>query len=178
MREVAGFAPYERRVMELLKVGKDKRALKVRCHLPVPPGILRGHALQRLTRRVSPLYEHSGLLRGGARARRAVFSSRVTHVSAAAMRHRPCVCSRVRSAGPSLYWAAGPLHTRRTHAIRACRVVYSSLDRGVVCADVQAQARHAHPRQEEARGARGRAAQDAGRLQDDGVAGCKVLRSC
>lgn len=30
IREVAGFAPYERRVMELLKVGKDKRALKVR----------------------------------------------------------------------------------------------------------------------------------------------------
>ena len=29
VREVAGFAPYERRVMELLKVGKDKRALKV-----------------------------------------------------------------------------------------------------------------------------------------------------
>ena len=29
VREVAGFAPYEKRVMELLKVGKDKRALKV-----------------------------------------------------------------------------------------------------------------------------------------------------
>lgn len=29
VREVAGWAPYERRVMELLKVGKDKRALKV-----------------------------------------------------------------------------------------------------------------------------------------------------
>ncbi|KAF5826115.1 ribosomal protein L36 component of cytosolic 80S ribosome and 60S large subunit [Dunaliella salina] len=29
VREVAGLAPYERRVMELLKVGKDKRALKV-----------------------------------------------------------------------------------------------------------------------------------------------------
>ncbi|GMH40780.1 hypothetical protein BSKO_08684 [Bryopsis sp. KO-2023] len=29
IREVCGFAPYERRVMELLKVGKDKRALKV-----------------------------------------------------------------------------------------------------------------------------------------------------
>eukprot|EP00274_Cyanoptyche_gloeocystis_P001886 CAMPEP_0196653998 /NCGR_PEP_ID=MMETSP1086-20130531/3665_1 /TAXON_ID=77921 /ORGANISM="Cyanoptyche gloeocystis , Strain SAG4.97" /LENGTH=98 /DNA_ID=CAMNT_0041985491 /DNA_START=78 /DNA_END=374 /DNA_ORIENTATION=+ len=28
IREVAGFAPYERRLMELLKVGKDKRALK------------------------------------------------------------------------------------------------------------------------------------------------------
>ena len=29
VREVAGQAPYEKRVMELLKVGKDKRALKV-----------------------------------------------------------------------------------------------------------------------------------------------------
>lgn len=29
VREVAGFAPYEKRIMELLKVGKDKRALKV-----------------------------------------------------------------------------------------------------------------------------------------------------
>eukprot|EP00892_Ulva_mutabilis_P000303 jgi/Ulvmu1/10273/UM060_0075.1 len=29
VREVAGWAPYERRVMELLKVGKDKRALKM-----------------------------------------------------------------------------------------------------------------------------------------------------
>ena len=29
IREVAGLAPYERRVSELLKVGKDKRALKL-----------------------------------------------------------------------------------------------------------------------------------------------------
>lgn len=29
VREVAGFAPYEKRITELLKVGKDKRALKV-----------------------------------------------------------------------------------------------------------------------------------------------------
>jgi hypothetical protein len=29
IREVAGQAPYEKRVIELLKVGKDKRALKV-----------------------------------------------------------------------------------------------------------------------------------------------------
>ncbi|KAI8051587.1 ribosomal protein L36e [Syncephalis plumigaleata] len=29
IREVAGFAPYERRVMELLKNGKDKRARKL-----------------------------------------------------------------------------------------------------------------------------------------------------
>ncbi|KAH1048217.1 hypothetical protein J1N35_039001 [Gossypium stocksii] len=29
IREVAGFAPYEKRITKLLKVGKDKRALKV-----------------------------------------------------------------------------------------------------------------------------------------------------
>jgi large subunit ribosomal protein L36e len=29
VREVAGFAPYEKRITELFKVGKDKRALKV-----------------------------------------------------------------------------------------------------------------------------------------------------
>jgi large subunit ribosomal protein L36e len=28
VREVCGFAPYERRAMELLKISKDKRALK------------------------------------------------------------------------------------------------------------------------------------------------------
>ena len=28
MREVSGLQPYERRVIELLKIGKDKRALK------------------------------------------------------------------------------------------------------------------------------------------------------
>ena len=31
VREVVGFAPYEKRCMELLKVGKEKRALKVRA---------------------------------------------------------------------------------------------------------------------------------------------------
>lgn len=29
IREVAGFSPYEKRTMELLKVGKEKRALKL-----------------------------------------------------------------------------------------------------------------------------------------------------
>lgn len=28
MTEVAGFSPYERRIIELLRIGKDKRALK------------------------------------------------------------------------------------------------------------------------------------------------------
>lgn len=31
VREVVGYAPYEKRCMELLKVGKEKRALKVRA---------------------------------------------------------------------------------------------------------------------------------------------------
>jgi len=41
IREVTGFAPYEKRVMELLKVGKDKvrRLLsRFRPHLAYPPG--------------------------------------------------------------------------------------------------------------------------------------------
>eukprot|EP01090_Pellita_catalonica_P021674 TRINITY_DN816_c0_g1_i1.p1 TRINITY_DN816_c0_g1~~TRINITY_DN816_c0_g1_i1.p1 ORF type:complete len:111 (-),score=19.90 TRINITY_DN816_c0_g1_i1:107-439(-) len=29
IREIAGYSPYERRIMELIKVGLDKRALKV-----------------------------------------------------------------------------------------------------------------------------------------------------
>jgi hypothetical protein len=29
IREVSGFAPYERRIVELLKISKDKRALRV-----------------------------------------------------------------------------------------------------------------------------------------------------
>merc|ERR1719386_20273 len=29
IREVAGIAPYERRIIELIKIGKDKRALKL-----------------------------------------------------------------------------------------------------------------------------------------------------
>ena len=34
VREVVGYAPYEKRCMELLKVGKEKRALKVRAPPP------------------------------------------------------------------------------------------------------------------------------------------------
>ena len=37
IREVAGYAPYEKRVMELLKVGKDKRALRVCKSRVLPP---------------------------------------------------------------------------------------------------------------------------------------------
>ena len=41
IREIVGFAPYERRCQELLRMGKDKRALKfckkrVSCHLSLP----------------------------------------------------------------------------------------------------------------------------------------------
>ena len=40
IREVAGQAPYEKRIVELLKVGRDKRALKVakKKVWPSPPG--------------------------------------------------------------------------------------------------------------------------------------------
>jgi large subunit ribosomal protein L36e len=39
IREVCGFAPYERRAMELLKVSKDKRALKfIKKRVGGPPG--------------------------------------------------------------------------------------------------------------------------------------------
>lgn len=43
VREVVGFAPYERRVMELLKVGKDKRALKVSAAPPPSADLLVVH---------------------------------------------------------------------------------------------------------------------------------------
>ena len=38
IREVAGQAPYEKRIVELLKVGRDKRALKVAKKKVWPPG--------------------------------------------------------------------------------------------------------------------------------------------
>jgi len=43
IREVAGYSPYEKRTMELLKVGKEKRALKVlKNKLGAPPPVLCG----------------------------------------------------------------------------------------------------------------------------------------
>lgn len=45
IREVCGFAPYERRAMELLKVSKDKRALKFIKKRVGEAGILLGMAL-------------------------------------------------------------------------------------------------------------------------------------
>ena len=50
IREVAGYTPYEKRTMELLKVGKEKRALKVlksKLGAPPPPPL---PATQRLLR--------------------------------------------------------------------------------------------------------------------------------
>ncbi|KAG2700535.1 hypothetical protein I3843_06G002000 [Carya illinoinensis] len=41
IREVAGFAPYEKRITELLKVGKDKRALKGKKKREEMSGVLR-----------------------------------------------------------------------------------------------------------------------------------------
>lgn len=50
VREVAGQAPYEKRLMELLKVGRDKRALKVakrKVSRPAPPtGALPGAGMR------------------------------------------------------------------------------------------------------------------------------------
>lgn len=41
IREVCGYAPYERRAMELLKVSKDKRALKfIKKRVSAPNGWL------------------------------------------------------------------------------------------------------------------------------------------
>ncbi|KAL0347809.1 UNVERIFIED_CONTAM: 60S ribosomal protein L36 [Sesamum calycinum] len=52
IREVAGFAPYEKRITELLKVGKDKRALKLLKESWAPTRELRGSV-----RRWHPLFE-------------------------------------------------------------------------------------------------------------------------
>jgi hypothetical protein len=45
IKEVAGLAPYEKRIIELLKVGKDKRALKVaKRKVRQPPAAAGGRA--------------------------------------------------------------------------------------------------------------------------------------
>ena len=53
IREVAGLAPYEKRVTELLKVGKDKRALKLckkKARLWQPAGGFGGRLVPRTTK--------------------------------------------------------------------------------------------------------------------------------
>ena len=63
VREVVGFAPYEKRCMELLKVGKEKRALKVRApplsftrrDFPPPATGLALHCTSALDSRLSPV---------------------------------------------------------------------------------------------------------------------------
>jgi hypothetical protein len=60
IREVAGYAPYEKRVMELLKVGKDKRALRVcksrvrRSPTSWKPSVPRIHSIPWILLRVAP----------------------------------------------------------------------------------------------------------------------------
>lgn len=53
VKEVAGLAPYEKRVTELLKVGRDKRALKLckRKVCPFPPitAEIRSHMCKRVS---------------------------------------------------------------------------------------------------------------------------------
>ena len=63
VREVVGFAPYEKRCMELLKVGKEKRALKVcapplsftRRDFPPPAAGLALHCTSALDSRLFPV---------------------------------------------------------------------------------------------------------------------------
>ena len=63
VREVVGFAPYEKRCMELLKVGKEKRALKVRApplsftrrDFPPPAAGLALHCTSALDSRLFPV---------------------------------------------------------------------------------------------------------------------------
>lgn len=63
IREVAGYAPYEKRCMELLKVGKEKRALKVLksklgallpLHRPLPPRACRKTGAAAYTLLIAP----------------------------------------------------------------------------------------------------------------------------
>ena len=59
IREVAGLAPYEKRVTELLKVGKDKRALKL-CKKKVPPWQAAGGFGGRLVLRTATAEKDKG----------------------------------------------------------------------------------------------------------------------
>ena len=55
VKEVAGLAPYERRATELLKVGRDKRALKL-CKRKVGPSVHGSRSQRTRTHSHNPLH--------------------------------------------------------------------------------------------------------------------------
>ena len=71
IRDVVGSAPYEKRLMELLKVGRDKRALKLAKRKVRHRGIKKFLGFRKDSRGVANPPARVGRPRGGKRSRRA-----------------------------------------------------------------------------------------------------------